>query len=156
MDGNEKIEEAIKWLEYARKQISDLEQQLRKAKNDKDIQYLFNELNKLTGIQFDVIIYIEGSDIKYIPKEEKTNGNNVIVISKNKGYHMRSYRVDIADDMHDVVMSYNNYYDIPDYILEILKRLPDNNVSALNYADANIAKFYLLLKQGYHLFYSVS
>jgi len=150
--GMEEIENVIKSLDYVRKQISDLEQQLRKAKNDKDIQYLFDELNKLTGVQFDIVIYVEGNNIKYIPKEEKINGSSVLVVSGNRGYYMRSYMVNITDDARDVVISYNNYYDIPEYILELLRRLPNNEISVIKYADANIAKFYLLLKQGYHLF----
>jgi len=154
--GMEEIENAIKWLEYVRKQIFMLEQQLRKAKNDKDIQYLFDELNKLTGVQFDAVIYIDGNVVKYIPKQEQSNAKNVLIVSKNEGYHLREYKVGVSDDVHDVVISYNKSYNIPDYISEILKRLPDNDVSVLSYADANISKLYLLLKQGYHLFYSVS
>jgi len=155
MGENEKIKEIINWLEYIKEQINTLEQNIMKKENEEDIKYLFDELTKITGVQFDGVIYVDNDTVKYIAKEDKSNGNNVLLVKKNEGHSVKGHRVEIGSAGHFVYINYDKIYDIPDYILEILKRLPDNEMTAVKYVDPNISKIYLLLKQGYYLgFYS--
>ena len=145
------VKGVINLLEYVKDQINNLEQDILQKINEENKKYLFSELNELTGVQFDAVIYINNSDVKYIPKQYKGDAKNIFIIKENEGYNVKEYKAESDDYGLFVNIIYYKKYEIPGYLVEVLKMLPGDEVTAVIYTDNSISKLYLLLKQGYRL-----
>jgi len=147
-DQVKKIDEIIEKLENLKQEIVELQQQMEVQKYENDTKNLFKIIRKITNEEFNSLFYVENGNVKYIAREQKISGfPNLIVYNDKSSCKIYCYRFYVVEN-YLIKVKYYAEYDIPDDVINILKRLSETP-KIDEYATDSIFKLYCLLKQGY-------
>ena len=139
----EKINEIINQLEILRYEIIQFWDEMQKPEYRELKEYLFEKLrNALNDRYVGSVIFVNDDDIKYIAFDEWNNGSHNYIIHYKRAYSWN--RFEVKDK--NIIIVYDNEYNIPDEIIKLIKMIPE---SIISHADPFYFKVYYLLKKNY-------
>ena len=131
MEMKEKLNEVIEYFKKIEKKLNG------------DIEYLFKELIEITNdCKVRSVFFVDNDNVKYITNEPKGDGFRNLLIINNKIYSWSNY--EIKDK--NIMLQYDNEYNLPNELLEILRKLPESDII---YLRDYYLRFYCLLKNHY-------
>ena len=120
--------EIVEKIEKIKQELDELKNQLMNLRYEGDIEKLFNELIKIVNDnRIRSVFYIDENSVKFISKDNNPDAYRNVLVIGNRLYNWNDYKID------DLVMKivYNEDFEIPNEIVELLKKLPESDAEHL-------------------------
>ena len=128
MSETQNLNQIMEKIEKMEKELSELKAEIMNLKHGNDIEKLFSELTKIVNDnRVKAVIFVDENSVKYISRDNSTDAYRNVLIVGNILYNWNDYKI------NDFVMKivYNEDFEIPNEIVNLIQRLPESGAEHL-------------------------